>query len=156
MNKRTYIVEIIKDIMPREFNSRQLYNYLHFHHVKIGLHETARYIYRLRQMGFLVDTNKTVGIVPHRRENKLWKIADYNFTTKGKNVGLTSAIHRAIAASGNEFFLRQFKRTLNNYTREDMSGYFTKLRKIGKLTSQKTLLKNTNLYFKPMKYCGKI
>lgn len=150
MNKRTYICQVIKGVMPQEFTSRQLYDYLRFHRVKIGLHETARYIYRLRQMGFLADTNKTVGIIPHKRENKLWKIADYDFTTKGKNKGLTSAIRRAVAASSDEFFLRQFKKTINNYTREDMSGHFTKLRKLGKLTSQKTLLKNTNLYFKPV------
>ncbi len=149
MNKRTYICEVIKDFMPEEFTSRQLYNYLRFNRVKIGLGETARYIYRLRQMGFLKPSKNSVRIMDTGPENILWKIADYNFTTKGKQQGLTSAIRRAVAASGDEFFLRQFKKTINNYTREDMASHFTKLRKIGKLTSQKTLLKNTNLYFKP-------
>lgn len=151
MNKRHFICEIIKKVMPESFSSYKLYRYLNGHGVKIGRYETSRYIYRLCQMGLIkhIGTEK-MGEGKGNHYSKTWKCVDYNFNTNGKVKGATSLVKRAIAASNNQFYMRNFKKTISQYSREDIASVFWRLKRKKQLLSSKSLLKNINIYFKPL------
>lgn len=147
MRKRDLFCYAVKNVMPVKFSSKDLYSYLVSVGCKISYHETSRYIYRFKQMGFITH----VGYCSNAHHlSKLWSCTNLNFTTKGRMKGITALVKRAVAASNNEFYLRQFKKTISKYPREEVATVFCKMRKNHKLLAQKSLFKNVNIYFKPL------